>query len=755
VEKFALLIGVSESSEEDLPKLPSAIADIRAMQAVLQNPEMGGFKSVAVLPNPTRQQMEEAIEALFANRKTEDLVLFYFSGHGITDEKGKLYLVTPQTRKDRGELIKATAVAATVLHDYMVNSRSKHQVLILDSCFSGAIAEGLTGKSAASKADIQRELGGEGRAILTSSNAVQKSFHIQGYDLSIYTHYLIDGIQTGAANQDGDDYISVAELHEYAKKKLEQEAPSMSPQFFPGKEGYKIRLVRSPKPKGDPGTEYRKEAERLATAAEFTIPAKRMLMAFRAELELSDAEAEAIEAEVLKPFREYQRKRQEYEETLRQCLDEEATLSSNVIKDLMNFRNHLGLKLEDVVSIGRAVLQGKNLEDYTVEVERQQQEADGNCSDSKEVDPSTEDRTTCYDLKLSEVSRKDLSECDPSKILLIAKVCDPNGGWAYTLDHIQQMGDLAHSQIFKLFKLSSIEIIINQDRCPISKGDLILLSQHERITHVVEVIDDQFNEDEAGYYFRWVQVVWISEEQDWTKLPNQDKVLGFRIQGFAGYKMYEFTLFAKCCYFSKTCWSGLDAFQQNVFRTLTDTKSLNFTENLDDISSSRFGTNYYANLQDLLIAKDWRKADAETSDRMCELMDRQNDGWLRDQDIKSFPCLELYKINRLWVKYSQGQFGFSVQREIWQNCGSPTNYSRDWEKFGETVGWKDQNRMTGWLSWYMRDRYTFTEQALKGHLPSGYRMGNSYGGGSVLKTGQRGCAMSPGIFFSRCKSCGL
>ena len=373
MRKFALLIGVSESSEEDLPELPSATEDIRAMQAVLQNPEMGGFDSVAVLPNPTRQEMEEAIETLFANCKKEDLVLFYFSGHGIIDEKGKFYLVTPQTRKERGNLIKATAVAATVLHDNMGNSRSKHQVLILDSCFSGAIAEGLTGKSAESKVDIQRELGGEGRAILTSSNAVQKSFHIQGYNLSIYTHYLTDGIQTGAANQDGDDYISVDELHEYAKKKLEQEAPLMSPQFFPVKEGYKIRLVRSPKPKGDPRTEYRKEAERLATAAEFTIPAKRILMAFHAELELSDAETEAIEAEVLKPFQEYQRKRQDYKETLRQCLHEEATLSPNVIKDLMNFRNHLGLKLEDVAAIEHAALNGHDLEGYVAELERQRQ----------------------------------------------------------------------------------------------------------------------------------------------------------------------------------------------------------------------------------------------------------------------------------------------------------------------------------------------------------------------------------------------
>mgnify|MGYP001791275903 CR=1 FL=1 len=242
--KFALLIGVSESRAVDLPGLPSALKDIQAMQEVLQNPDLGGFDSVERLPNPTRQEMEEAIETLFTDRKKNDLLLFFFSGHGITDERGKLYLVTPETRKERGNLRRTTAVSANLLHENMGSSISKHQVLILDCCFSGAIAEGLTGKSV-DNIDIQRELGGEGRAILTSSNSVQKSFHIQGYELSIYTHFLIDGIKKGAANLGGDDSISVDELHEYIKKRLEQEVPSMNPQFFPVREGYKIKLIRS------------------------------------------------------------------------------------------------------------------------------------------------------------------------------------------------------------------------------------------------------------------------------------------------------------------------------------------------------------------------------------------------------------------------------------------------------------------------------------------------------------------------------
>jgi hypothetical protein len=580
--KFALLIGVSESSEEGLPALPSATEDVRAMQAVLQNPNLGDFDNVKVLENPTRQIMEEEIETLFANCKKEDLALFYFSGHGITDEKGKLYLVTPQTRKERDNLIKATAVAATVLHDNMDNSRSKYQVLILDSCFSGAIAEGLTAKSVKSKVDIQRELGGEGRAILTSSSAVQKSFYVHDYKLSIYTHYLIDGIQTGAANQGEDDYISVDELHEYAKMKLEQEAPSMSPQFFPVKEGYKIRLVRSPQSKGDPELKYRKEAERLATSEGFTIPAKRMLMVLRFELGISEARAEVIEAEVLRSHQEYRRKLEEYYNVLRECLEEEKILSSRVVEHLRSLRKRLKLREEDVAPIERNLLRGYSLEEFVIEQDR------SNFNLSKPLPLTSKE--------MSEGLAKDILLDDGKRITVKVPAGVKNGQKL----RIKGKGKISPN---------------TQNR-----GDLYLVIQLE-----------------------------------------------------------------------------------------------------DDLSSERFGANYYAKLRDLLASKNWKAADQETSDRVCEVIIRQPKNWFDGDDIKAFPCQDLRNIDHLWMKYSQGKFGFSVQKEIWQRCGSPTKYNRDWEKFGRIVGWQTKGIFGsgiggGWIG--IGNLKYDLETAPEGHLPA-------------------------------------
>lgn len=81
------------------------------------------------------------------------------------------------------------------------------------------------------------QVGKEGRVILTSSSATQYSFEQQGSELSIYTRYLVEGIETGAADQDDDGWISVDELHEYASNKVQEVSPAMSPQFYPVREG--------------------------------------------------------------------------------------------------------------------------------------------------------------------------------------------------------------------------------------------------------------------------------------------------------------------------------------------------------------------------------------------------------------------------------------------------------------------------------------------------------------------------------------
>ena len=362
MRKIALLIGVSEY-QPGLNPLPAAVKDVEAMCRVLANPEMGGFAEadIAVLNNPQPQEMRIAIDNLFAERNKDDLLLLYFSGHGIKDERGRLYLSTRETSKQNGRLVQPSAVPASTLHESMNESKSQRQVLILDCCFSGAIAQGLTVKDDGT-VNVQQHFGGKGRAILTSSSSTQYSFEQEGSELSIYTQYLVEGIEKGAADKDDDGWISVDELHEYASSKVFEAAPAMTPKFYPVEEGYKIKLAKSPK--DDPKVKYRKEVESRAKQAQgqFSVFARRLLNSQWQQWGLSSQEAKAIEEEVLQPYREYERKRNEYERALIEAVEEEYPFNQRTQKDLKDYQQYLKLRDEDIASIEQLVLEPKQAE---------------------------------------------------------------------------------------------------------------------------------------------------------------------------------------------------------------------------------------------------------------------------------------------------------------------------------------------------------------------------------------------------------
>jgi serine/threonine-protein kinase len=84
----------------------------------------------------------------------------------------------------------------------------------------------------------------------------------------------------------------------------------------------------------------------------------------------------------------------------------------------------------------------------------------------------------------------------------------------------------------------------------------------------------------------------------------------------------------------------------------------------DDLSSD-VGVDY-AQLRDLLAQGKWKEADKETLLVMLKVAGREQESRLRVSDIEKFPCTDLRTIDTLWVKYSNGRFGFSVQKRIWQ-----------------------------------------------------------------------------------------
>ncbi|MEH2225582.1 caspase, EACC1-associated type [Nostoc sp.] len=353
--KVALLIGVSEY-ESGLNPLPAATKDVEAMQRVLLHLKIGGFDDVTLLINPQQYEMAVAIETLFDNRQKDDLLLLFFSGHGIKDESGKLYFAACNTCKtDKGVLLKATTVPASFVHEVMSNSRSRREVVILDCCFSGAFAEGLSAKDNGF-VDIKNQLGGEGRAILTSSTSTQYSFEQQGADTSTYTRYIVEGLETGAADRDEDGWISVDELHEYATKAVQEAAPAMKPEIYAIKEGYKINLARAPI--DDPNLKYRREVDYWVESGngEISATGRVALEGLQEELQLAPIEAAAIESKVLAPIEVYKKKLQRYEQAFRNEIKLEFPPSDKTRANLKRLQQALGLRDEDIALIEAPII---------------------------------------------------------------------------------------------------------------------------------------------------------------------------------------------------------------------------------------------------------------------------------------------------------------------------------------------------------------------------------------------------------------
>jgi len=116
-----------------------------------------------------------------------------------------------------------------------------------------------------------------------------------------------------------------------------------------------------------------------------------------------------------------------------------------------------------------------------------------------------------------------------------------------------------------------------------------------------------------------------------------------------------------------------------------------------ELQSSK-GINY-RELEQLLIKKEWRKADELTAKIMCQITGREKEGWLTTKNIQDFPSADLERIDQLWMHYSNGKFGFSIQKKLWLECGGKIGKAdkTSRKKFAGKVGWYHPQN-TNWMT---------------------------------------------------------
>ena len=155
--RLALVIANGDYDHPSLQRLRSPAADAASLVAVLAEPTIADFE-VTVVSDAAAHEILGAIEDRLTEVRPDDLVLLHFSGHGLKDESGALYLAARNTRPDR---LGSTAVPAEFVQRAMNACRARRLVLLLDCCYGGAFGRGVRVRSSGSAKTLMESFGAE------------------------------------------------------------------------------------------------------------------------------------------------------------------------------------------------------------------------------------------------------------------------------------------------------------------------------------------------------------------------------------------------------------------------------------------------------------------------------------------------------------------------------------------------------------------------------------------------------------------
>ena len=242
--RHALLIATESYADPALRRLTAPGADARELAAVLSDPSVAGFEVTTLIDEP-HHVVGEAIGEFYRGRRRDELTLLYFTGHGVKDDDGSLYLAMANTRRDS---LMFTALAAELVDRAMAGCLSRQKVLVLDCCYSGAFPAGKLAKAGTDVHTLER-FQGRGRAVLTASDATQYSFEgdavVGSAARSVFTRHLVAGLRDGSADLDGDGDVTVDELYSYVHERVVAEMPRQRPKRQPrGRRGSGRRRAR-------------------------------------------------------------------------------------------------------------------------------------------------------------------------------------------------------------------------------------------------------------------------------------------------------------------------------------------------------------------------------------------------------------------------------------------------------------------------------------------------------------------------------
>lgn len=215
IEIYAVIVGVADYPS--MPKLEFTDDDAKYFYNFLRSPEGGALPNdhIALLTNDDAKlkNIEGAMRSTFVEADSNDVILLYFSGHGLKNA----FLPIDFDGQDN-----------KLLHDdvnlILEESAAKHKICIADACHSGGLGRTRSMRSADQmlKAYYKGfEVAEGGTALLLSSKQAEISLESNGLKHGVFSHYLIEGL-SGAADLNEDKLVTIKELFDFVHSNVKE-----------------------------------------------------------------------------------------------------------------------------------------------------------------------------------------------------------------------------------------------------------------------------------------------------------------------------------------------------------------------------------------------------------------------------------------------------------------------------------------------------------------------------------------------------
>ena len=197
MSKKALVVGIDDYPNGN--ELRGCVNDARAVGELLEKNEDGSpdFDVKFQLDKATKGGLRGAISDLFSGNA--DAALFYFSGHGSEDG----YIVTPDFQEHD------VGVSMSEILAYANSSKCRNRIIILDSCYSGKMGEGMPN-------DSKDSLLAEGVTIMAACSREETSVETKGHGL--FTNLFTQALTGRAADVMGR--ITPASIYAFVDQSL-------------------------------------------------------------------------------------------------------------------------------------------------------------------------------------------------------------------------------------------------------------------------------------------------------------------------------------------------------------------------------------------------------------------------------------------------------------------------------------------------------------------------------------------------------